>query len=311
MVFHLVDFDERADILRRRRRLQTEKDVKLTEEGMREYEEDISCDIVHNLEVRGKRGNVVQSFPGVEHDFDPSPLIAETGDCIELTIHLTDNDPPNNAGEGLPGSGRANLALTETGDKNIPVTDYANPVAKPNELFPNEEAMFRWSYLGQESLKRSGQDAPACLPEEEIEDNNEEQNVRNCGKLNPVGPEYNAGRIELQNAGTWHFMSTRENNFSNRSHKSQIIVVEGLGAGEIVGIAAAAVAGVAILGAAGFMGYKKSKAGGKMPEIPCASKPGGRGPPKPGARPGPAAGSGPAESGAARGAPPPRPGQRP
>lgn len=305
MVFHLVDFDERAD-LARRRRLQTEKDVKLTEEGLREYEEDLSCDTVHNLEVRGKRGNVVQSFPGVEHDFDPSPLVAETGDCIELTIHLTDNDPPNNAGEGLPGSGRANLALTETGDKNIPVTDYLNPVAKPNELFPNEEAMFRWSYLGQESLKRAGQDAPACLPEEEIEDNNEEQNVRNCGKLNPVGPEYNAGRIELQNAGTWHFMSTRENNFSNRSHKSQIIVVEGLGAGEIVGIAAAGIVGVGAIGAAAFMGYKKNKAGGGgMPEIPCASKKGATGgAPGGGGRKPPAT---PARTVPQRGAPPARP----
>lgn len=294
MVFHLVDFDKRGELLSRRR---LQKDVKLTEDGLRGYEEDISCDVVHNLEVRGKRGNIVQSYPSVEHDFDPSPLIAETGDCIELTIHLTDNDPPNNAGEGLPGSGRANLALTETGDKNIPVTDFTNPVARPNELFPNEEAMFRWSYLGQESLKRTGQDAAACLPESEIEDNNEEQNVRNCGKLNPVGPEYSAGRIELQNAGTWHFMSTRENNFSNRSHKSQIIVVEGLGTGEMIGITLAGVAGLAVIGAAASFGFKKKKAGGAMPTLPCASKPGGA--PEPSSRT-------PAQAGA-RGAAPARP----
>jgi hypothetical protein len=301
MVFHLVDFDKRADLNRRRRRAQTVKDPKLNQDGLRAYEEDISCNEVHNLEVRGKRGNVVQSFPGVEHDFDPSPLIAQTGDCIELTIHLTDNDPPNNAGEGLPGSGRANLALTETGDKNVPVTDYMNEVAKPNLLFPTEEAMFRWSYLGQESLRGTGNNGPACLSEDTIEDNNEEQNVRNCGKLNPVGPEYNAGRIELENAGTWHFMSTRENNFSNRSHKSQIIVVEGLGTGEKIGIAAAVVAGVGALGAAAFMGFKKHKAGGGgkpgMPAMPCASKGGGAAAPAAPPREMPARGAAPAKPG--------------
>ena len=314
MVFHLVDFDERANLNRRRRRAQTAVDPKLDEDGLRDYEEGMSCDEVHNLEVRGKRGNVVQSFPGVEHDFDPSPLTAETGDCIELTIHLTDNDPPNNAGEGLPGSGRSNLAMTETGDKNIPVTDFLNPVAQPNLLFPTEEAMFRWSYLGQESLVTPG-GQPACLSEDTIEDNNEEQNVRNCGKLNPVGPEYNAGRIELKNAGTWHFMSTRENNFSNRSHKSQIIVVEGLGTGEIVLITAAAVAVAGALGAAAFMGYKKKKVGGAAgggaagiaAALPCGSKPGAGGgkpaPPPRGAPPtAPARGAPPQ-----RGAPPKRP----
>ena len=264
MVFHLVDYEERADLNRRRRRTQMTQDPKLDEEGKAAYEDGLSCSTTHNLEVRGKRGNIVQSFPGVEHDFDPSPLTAETGDCIELTIHLTDNDPPNNAGEGLPGSGRANLALTETGDKNVPVTDYLDPVARPDLLFPNEEAMFRWSYLGQESLTTPG-GQPACLSEDTIEDNNEEQNVRNCGKLNPIGPEYNAGRIELENAGTWHFMSTRENNFSNRSHKSQIIVVEALGVGEKVGIAAGAIIALGAVGAAAFMGYKKSVGGAGVP----------------------------------------------
>jgi hypothetical protein len=125
--------------------------------------------------------------------------------------------------------------------------------------------------------------------------------VRNCGKLNPVGPEYNAGRIELENAGTWHFMSTRENNFSNRSHKSQIIVVEGLGTGEKIGIAAAVVAGVGALGAAAFMGFKKHKAGGGgkpgMPAMPCASKGGGAAAPAAPPREMPARGAAPAKPG--------------
>ena len=119
--------------------------------------------------------------------------------------------------------------------------------------------------------------------------------MRNCGKLNPIGPEYNAGRIELENAGTWHFMSTRENNFSNRSHKSQIIVVEGMGAGETIGITAAVVLPLGAVGAAAFMGYKKKGA------VPGGGGGGGGG----------KGGSGAQRQQPQRGQPRPKPGTRP
>eukprot|EP01048_Picozoa_sp_COSAG05_P006825 COSAG05_NODE_461_length_9571_cov_14.935283_1_plen_734_part_00 len=255
MVFHIVDFDERN---RRRRRLQQVADPKLNPDGSStKYEEDKdNCDVTHNLEIRGKRGNIVQAYPSVEHDFEPTPLIAETGDCIHFQMSLTDNDPPNNAGEGLPGSGRANVALTETGDKNVPVVDFNSETAKPYELFENEAQMFRWSYLGQEHLRQTDGTTPTCLAESQIADNNNEQNVRNCGKLNPVGPYYDAGLVETKNAGQWSFMSTRENNFSNRGHKGQLIVVDGLGSGEVVLIALGGVVGAGLLGAAAFTFYK-------------------------------------------------------
>ena len=191
MVFHIVDMDKRV----RRRRLQQAADPRVNaEDGL--SKDDVmpdECSEIHNLQIRGKRGNIVQSYPSVEHDFEPSPLVAETGDCIRYVMHLTDNDPPNNAGEGLPGSGRANVVLTETGDKNIPVTDWADPVTAPADLFATTDQMFRWSYLGQDSLNKDG--ASTCLQEDQIADNNNEQNVRNCGKLNPVGPFYDAGIV--------------------------------------------------------------------------------------------------------------------
>ena len=276
LIFHLVDTDAR----RRRRRLQQATDPKIdTKTGLSnmypEVEED-DCSEIISLDIRGKRGNIVQSYPGVEHDFEPSPLVLETGQCVHMELALTDNDPPNNAGEGTPGTGRANMVLMETGDKNKPITNFADQEKLLGaKFFDSEAEMFRWAYLGQEALATDGGGA-ACLTEDQIEDNNNEQNIRNCGKLNPRGPMYDAGfkKASSDNIGTFHYMSTRENNFSNRSHKGQVVIIAGLTGLEMAGIAVGGVAVLGVLGAAGFMGYnrKAGKAATDTSGCPCGSK---------------------------------------
>eukprot|EP01100_Stratorugosa_tubuloviscum_P001847 TRINITY_DN1420_c0_g1_i1.p1 TRINITY_DN1420_c0_g1~~TRINITY_DN1420_c0_g1_i1.p1 ORF type:complete len:608 (+),score=310.00 TRINITY_DN1420_c0_g1_i1:76-1899(+) len=178
---------------------------------------------IHNLNVRGKRGNIVQVYPAVEYDFAPTHLHAKQNEYIHIQWTGCDTNPQNNDGEGTRGTDRSNIVQMKAPGDNHPASD--SDISK-NPLFEDSSLRFKLAYLDQNNTY--------CLSFDQLNEKHSgniaevEQDRQNCAKLNAASKYYNAGLIKLNKTGTFHYMSTRNNNFSNRSQKGVIIVEESI-----------------------------------------------------------------------------------
>eukprot|EP01112_Ceratiomyxa_fruticulosa_P017518 TRINITY_DN5471_c0_g1_i1.p1 TRINITY_DN5471_c0_g1~~TRINITY_DN5471_c0_g1_i1.p1 ORF type:complete len:539 (-),score=114.10 TRINITY_DN5471_c0_g1_i1:150-1766(-) len=218
-------------------------------------------DKIYNLGVRGKRGNIVQTFPATEYDYVPKALTTNVGDYIHFQWTGCDTNPANNDGEGKAQTDRSNLVQVANANMNTPMTDADIAAGTTPMLFSDPQVRAQFTYIGQ--------DETTCLNYDQLlaangnNANNAEQDVRNCMKLNaaPTG-FFNGGVVKMSQTGTYHFMNTRNNNFSNRTQKGSITVVDVPKTLPKYGVAliviGAAIVGVAAAGAGGFVYAKKN-----------------------------------------------------
>ena len=183
---------------------------------------------LYALMVRGKRGNIVQTFPGTEYDFTPNELNITTSDYVHLTWTGSNTNPNNNDGQGREQSDRSNVA---------PLHDLGHVL--PAHLF--NQSM--WNDTDQFNHRS---DSPRVVLEfVSTTGSNNGQLGGELSELDDAATYFDAGVFKMTQTGTFHYMSTRNNNFSNRQQKATLVVSNGggsgLSTGEIIGIVIAAI----------------------------------------------------------------------
>jgi len=203
---------------------------------------------IFNLNVRGKRGNIVQVYPAVEYDFVPERLHTVVGDYVHFQWTGCDTNPANNDGEGTRQTDRSNIAQMINMSVNKPLDNPSDP------MFDEYEAQARMAMIDQTN----------CLTYEQLaakngnNNNAIEEDVQNCMKLNAAKPYFNGGIFRMNRTGEWSYMCTRNNNFSNRSQKGYVTTESSFPTWAVAVIGVVGVVGVIGAIAGGVTLYIKS-----------------------------------------------------
>ncbi len=193
---------------------------------------------IYNINVIGKRGNIVDVHPAHEYRFVPEHLSITAEDYVHFQWVGSDYNPnrePNNAeggprsGDGALRSDRSNVVQLDYPGESIPRPAQYNTMFLNGNGKPDMALINKLAFAGQPF-----DDPTKCWTKEQIlaekQAGNKEYEFdpKNCAKLNGVNhPYFDATPVKLRSTGTFYYMSTRNNNFSNRGQKASITVVGG------------------------------------------------------------------------------------
>jgi len=236
----------------------------------------MDAEIVY-VQATGRRGNIVQTYPAIEYKFVHEEMEVPYGACLLWqwgNSWFNENQNPNNA-EGWRYSGSHNAVEVKDLAHNFPRGHYGkngDTEVYVSGFFNEQEAKF-FALQEQAEILKKGVRATAgsdeiktfeCKKETEVDDDDNHPLL--CGKLNLP-----RGKVEYatiaNTPGEFKFLSTRNNNFSNRKETMSIKVgadpnasnsfaadTAGAVIGAIFGIGALAFIVVVILG---FLGVIK------------------------------------------------------
>jgi len=172
---------------------------------------------IHNLNVIGRRGNVVQTYPCSQYDFRPNELTMVQGEWLHPQWTGSDRNTANQAGQGTDQTDRSNIVQIQDFMKNSPVRFI------DQTLFSTQYQAMRMAFadIAASSCKSLTELLTANANDEDMD-----EDVTNCGRLNPKSANYFDGDLQKMNVvGTFYYMSSRNNDFTNRSQKGIITVL--------------------------------------------------------------------------------------
>jgi hypothetical protein len=145
--------------------------------------------------------------------------------------------------------------------KNYPLND--TELASTNLLFTDSTIRNRMAYIDQVNCL-SYED---LLAAEAASGTDPTQNVQNCMLLNQAGPRFSGALVHMTNTGSYYYMSTRNNDFSNRSQKASISVKAGWPAWKTAVIVISGFVALSAGAAAGAVFYAKRHPLSKVAEV--------------------------------------------
>jgi len=196
------------------------------------------------VNVRGKRGNIVQTFPAMEYDFEPNDITMSTDQCLHF--QWTGSNTHNNgnpagdgqagdAGEGAGGTDRSNIMEMQTMRGSYPMT-YDTAANVGESFFDQVDCKYahdsgtNWIDSAKvKAIMATGGGYYYTDNNGQLQSMNGDADVDEL--LNNVSASFRQGLVCCtrgnSKTGDYYFLSTRNNNFTNRAQKMKITITAG------------------------------------------------------------------------------------
>ena len=191
---------------------------------------------VENLQVKGKRGNIVQTAPNMEYEFSPSRLEINADTLVHIQWAGANSGRKNNAGQGKDQTDRHNILQVNGVNWNLPrgTLHFNNrtEVANTTNYLTTDFVEWVWTAskdgavidnLDNLRIQLASSGYYECVDESCAASIGKLEKIQ--GELNNAPASWNGNVIRFTAGGTaFQFLASRNNNFSNRAQKGIIIV---------------------------------------------------------------------------------------